>query len=73
MLSLFLQCQTESKTIAKENNFCSQELQNGTRTDWARSAWKLLHIKVDLSPFLLMDLYTTTVVQQPPCRSTVIF
>ena len=23
----------------------------------ARSAWKLLHIKVGLSPFLLMDLY----------------
>ena len=54
----------------KENmlhNFCSQELQDGTGTDWARSAWKLLHIKVDLSPFLLMDLYTTTVVQQQPC------
>ena len=54
----------------KENmlhNFCSQELQDGTGTDWARSAWKLLHIKVDLSPFLLMDLYTTAVVQQPPC------
>ena len=57
----------------KENmlhNFCSQELQDGTGTDWARPAWKLLHIKVDLSPFLLMDL-STTVVQQPPC--TVIF
>ena len=25
--------------------------------DKARSAWKLLHIKVGLSPFLLMDLY----------------
>ena len=50
----------------KENmlhNFCSQELQDCTGTDWAHSAWKLLHIKVDLSPFLLMDLYTTTVVQ----------
>ena len=58
----------------KENmlhNFCSQELQDGTGTDWARSARKLLHIKVDLSPFLLKDLYTTTVVQQSPC--TVIF
>ena len=58
----------------KENmlhNFCFQELQDGTGTDCARSAWKLLHIKVDLSPFLLVDLYTTTVVQQPPC--TVIF
>ena len=63
---MFLLCQTESKTIVKENmlhNFCSQELQDGTKTDWARSAWKLLHIKVYLSPFLLMDLYTTTVVQ----------
>ena len=39
------------------HNFCSQELQDGTGTDWARSAWKLLHIKVDLSPFLLMDLH----------------
>ena len=58
----------------KENmlhNFCSHELQDGTGTDWARSALKLLHIKVDLSPFFFMDLYTTTVVQQPPC--TVIF
>ena len=60
----------------KENmlhNFCSQELQDGKGTDLARSARKLLHIKVDLSPFLLMDLSTrsTTVVRQPPC--TVIF
>ena len=39
------------------HNFCFQELQDGTGTDWARSAWKLLHIKVDFSPFLLMDLY----------------
>ena len=41
--------------------------------DKARSAWKLLHIKVGLSPFLLMDLYlicTTTVVQQAPCTVT---
>ena len=58
----------------KENmlhNFCSQELQDGTGTDLARLARKLLHIKEDLSPFLLMDLFTTTTVQQPPC--TVIF
>ena len=56
---MFLRCQTESKTIENMlHNFCSQELQDGTGTDWARSAWKLLHIKVDLSPFLLMDLYT---------------
>ena len=38
-------------------NFCFQELQDGTGTDKARSAWKLLHIKVGLSPFLLVDLY----------------
>ena len=40
----------------KENmlhNFCSQELQDGTGTDWARSAWKLLYINVDLSPFFV--------------------
>ena len=44
----------------KENmllNFCFQELQDGTGMDLARSAWTLLHIKVSLSPFLLMNLY----------------
>ena len=61
----------------KENilqNFCFQELQDGTGIDYACSSWKLLTIKVGLSPFLLMDLYlilNTTVVQPPPC--TVIF
>ena len=58
----------------KENmlhSFCSQEMKDGTGTVWACLAWKLLHIKVDLSPFLLMNLYITTVVQQPPF--TVIF
>ena len=44
----------------KENilqNFCFQELQDGTGIDYACSSWKLLPIKVGLSPFLLMDLY----------------
>ena len=43
----------------KENilqNFCFQELQDGTGIDYACSSWKLLHIKVGLSPFLLMVL-----------------
>ena len=55
-------------------NFCFKELQDGTGIDYACSSWKLLPIKVGLSPFLLMDLYLilhTTVVQPPPC--TVIF
>ena len=41
----------------KENilhNFCFQELQDGTGIDYACSSWKLLPIKVGLSPFLLM-------------------
>ena len=44
----------------KENilqNFCFQELQDGTGMDKAYSPWKLLHTRVGLSPFLLMDLY----------------
>ena len=44
----------------KENilrNFCFQELQDGTGMDYACSSWKLLPVKVGLSPFLLMDLY----------------
>ena len=44
----------------KENilqNFCSQELQDGTGMNKTRSLWKLLPIKVGRSPFLLMDLY----------------
>ena len=32
--------------------FCFQELQAGTGMDQARSAWKLLHIKVGPFPFL---------------------
>ena len=39
----------------KENllqTFCLQELQDGTGIDQFRSAWLLLHIKVELSPFL---------------------
>ena len=57
---IFLRFQTESKTIVKENilqNFCFQELQDGTGMDYACSSWKLLPVKVGLSPFLLMDLY----------------
>ena len=38
-------------------NFCFKELQDGTGIDYACSSWKLLPIKVGLSPFLLMDLY----------------
>ena len=44
----------------KENilqNFCFQELQDGTGIDNACSSWKVLPVKLDLSPFLLMDLY----------------
>ena len=44
----------------KENmlqTFCFQELQAGTGMDQARSAWKLLHIKVGPFPFLLMNYY----------------
>ena len=44
----------------KENilqDVCFQELQDGTGIDYACSSWKLLPVKVGLSPFLLMDLY----------------
>ena len=44
----------------KENmlqTFCFQELQAGTGMDKARSALKLLHIKVGPFPFLLMNFY----------------
>ena len=33
-------------------NFCFQELQDGTGVDYACSSWKLLPVKVGLSPFL---------------------
>ena len=74
---IFLRCQNESKTTVKENilqNFCFKELQDGTGIDYACSSWKLLPIKVGLSPFLLMICISfcfTTVIQPPPC--TVIF
>ena len=58
----------------KENmlhNFCFKELQDGTGTDWARSSWKLLHIKVDLSPFLLMDLYL--ILHYYSCTATTLY
>ena len=57
---IFLRCQTESKTIVKENilqNFCFQELQDGTGMDYACSSWKSLPVKAGLSPFLLIPLY----------------
>ena len=38
-------------------NFCFKELQDGTGIDYACSSWKLLPIKVGLSPLWLMDLY----------------
>ena len=38
-------------------DFCFQELQDGTGIDYACSSWKILPVKVGLSPFLLMDLY----------------
>ena len=37
--------------------FCFQELQDCTGINSACSAWKLLHIKGGLSPFLLMKLH----------------
>ena len=58
----------------KENmlhNFCFQELRDGTGTDWACSAWKLLHIKVDLSPFLLIDLYL--ILHYYSCTATTLY
>ena len=44
----------------KENilqDFCFQELQDGTGIYYDCSSWKLLPVKAGLSPFLLMDLY----------------
>ena len=58
---MFLRCQTESKTILKENMLQISASKNCRMAqEWIRLvAWKLLHIdlKVGLSPFLLMDLY----------------
>ena len=59
-LKTMLSSYNESKTTVKENilqNLCFKELQDGTGIDYACSSWKLLPIKVGLSPFLLMDLY----------------
>ena len=58
-------CQTESKTIVNE------ELQDGTGMDKARSAWKLLHIKVGLSPFLLMGLHL--ILHYYSCTATTLY
>ena len=70
---IFLRCQTESKTIVKESilqNFCSQELQDGTGMDYACSSWKLLHIRVGC-PFLLMDLYL--ILHYYSCTATTLY
>ena len=39
--------------------------------DQARSAWKLLHIKVGLSPFFLMDLYL--ILHYYNCSATILY
>ena len=54
-------------------NLCFQELQDGTGMDKARSAWKLLHIKVGLSPFLLMDLYLILHLAYYSCAATTLY
>ena len=58
----------------KENilqNFCFQELQDGIGIDYACSSWKLLPIKVGLSPFLLMDLYL--ILHYCSCKATTLY
>ena len=59
----------------KENilqNFCFQELQDGTGIDYACSSWKLLPIKVVcLSPFLLMDLWL--ILHYYSCKATTLY
>ena len=58
----------------KENilqNFCFQELQDGTGIDYACSSWKLLPLKVGLSPFLLMDLYL--ILHYYSCTATTLY
>ena len=58
----------------KENilqNFCYQELQDGTGIDYACSSWKLLRIKVGLSPFLLMDFYL--ILHYYSCTATTLY
>ena len=60
----------------KENilqNFCFQELQDGTGMDYACSSWKLLSIKVGLSPFLLMDLYLILHYYSNCCTATTLY
>ena len=52
-------------------NFCFQELQDGTRIDYACSSWILLPIKVGLSPFLLMDLYL--ILHYYSCTATTLY
>ena len=58
----------------KENilqNFCFQELHDGIGIDYACSAWKLLPMKVGLSPFLLMDLYL--ILHYNSCTATTLY
>ena len=58
----------------KENilqNCCFQELQDGTGIDYACSSWKLLPIKVGLSPCLLMDLYL--ILHYYSCTATTLY
>ena len=57
----------------KENilqTLCFQELQDGTVMNQARSAWELLHIKVGLSTFLLMNLYMYVILHYYSCTAT---
>ena len=73
---IFLRCQNESKTTVKENilqNFCFQELQDGKGIDYACSSWKLLPLKVGLSPFLLMDLYLILHYYRSSCTATTLY
>ena len=58
----------------KENilqNFCFQELQDGIGIGYACSSWKLLPVKVGLSPFLLMDLYL--ILHYYSCTATTLY
>ena len=48
--------------------FFFQEPQDGTGMDKTRSSWKLLYVKVGLSPFLLMNLYH--ILQYYSCTGT---
>ena len=71
---IFLRCQNERKTTVKENilqDFCFQELQDGTGIDYECSSWKILPEKVGLSPFLLMALYL--ILHYYSCTATTLY